>query len=212
MRVKYLIETINTSNATVVFDSPEIVARRLDAGVTTPIYFTCVDEKEKLLYERCKDKSNFVSHTPSIHLPDLSVHELVNIYECDGTGSLEITKDILSSFFSDDMSEDVVFVIYILLHEVGHWFQFANMSNKVEAFLSEDIELSKANFDKMQQAFIQRDERIRRGNSCPLTAKEKALFKQLSLEYREIPKEKDADKYALEHMEEAIVKYYDNLC
>ena len=81
MRVKYLIETINTSNVTVVFDSSEIVARKLGAGVTTPIYFTCVDEKEKLLYERCKDKSNFVSHTPSIHLPDLSVCELVNIFE-----------------------------------------------------------------------------------------------------------------------------------
>ena len=110
------------------------------------------------------------------------------------------------------MSEDVVFVIYIFLHEVGHWIQFANMSNKVEAFLNEDIELSKANFDKMQQAFIQRDERIRRGNSCPLTAKETALCKALSLEYREIPKEKDADKYALEHMKEAVVKYYNDLC
>ncbi|MFT9057037.1 MAG: hypothetical protein ABF449_10540, partial [Ethanoligenens sp.] len=142
----------------------------------------------------------------------LLVRELVEILECDGTSTLEITKDILSSFFSDDISEDVVIVMYIFLHEVGHWIQFAGMSNKVEAFSNEDIELSKAISNKMQQAVIQRNERKMRGNSCPLTAKEKALFKQLSLEYRKIPKEKDADKYALEHIKEAIVKFYNNPC
>lgn len=50
----------------------------------------------------------------------------------------------------------------------------------------------------------QRKERINRENKCKLTAREKNLFWQYMKEYRAIPKEKEADKFALSKMEEAL--------
>ena len=50
-----------------------------------------------------------------------------------------------------------------------------------------------------------RAKRIRNnGDSCLLTVNEKATFKKLSDEYRKIPKENNADDFALSQMEQAL--------
>ena len=45
-----------------------------------------------------------------------------------------------------------------------------------------------------------RQGRIDKGNQCKLTAKEKKLFEQYMKEYRNIPKENEADEFALSQM------------
>lgn len=85
MQVKDLIETINVFNANIIFDKPDDVKDDILAG-NSPLYFTPVEGKERKKYENITNKQQFRSTTAAIHVIDLSVRELVNIFECDGSG------------------------------------------------------------------------------------------------------------------------------
>lgn len=163
--------------------------------------------KERDKYERSSNKSRFVSTTAAIHIIDLDIRDLVSIFECDGTGIYQFTKEMIKPYYSNNISEDIVYVSYLFLHEVGHWTKFISMGKNIEQFINKDLQLAKENFEKVEQLKRQRQERINRGISCVLTANERKLFKQFMMEYRQIPKENEADKFALEHMESALDKY-----
>lgn len=64
-----------------------------------------------------------------------------------------------------------------------------------------DLSLEIENFNKVKALHKQREDRIKKGNSCRMTAKEKRMFREYMIEYRNIPKEKDADEFALNNME-----------
>ena len=205
MQIKDVVNILNTFNVNVVFDTRQDVVNRIIQGTSTLLYFTPIDGKEKIKYEKCKNKTDFISSTPTIHIPDLTIRELVNTFECDVGNTYDTTKQMISQFNSTDIPQDVVFVAFLFLHEVGHWVQFANMGNRVYEFVNTDIEVSKDNYEKMQKAQQKRAKRIRNnGDSCLLTVNEKATFKKLSDEYRKIPKEKNADDFALSQMEQAL--------
>ena len=101
-------------------------------------------------------------------------------------------------------SQDSSYITFVFLHEMGHWIQFNSLNKNVFDFIQKDLVLEKNNFDKMENLKKQRKERIDRGNKCKLTAREKKLFWQYMKEYRAIPKEKEADEFALSKMEEAL--------
>lgn len=206
MQVKDLIETINVFNANIIFDKPDAVKDEILAG-NSPLYFTPVEGKERKKYENITNKQEFKSTTAAIHVIDLSVRELVNIFECDGSGIYEFTNIIIEPYYNEKVSRDIVYVIFLFLHEIGHWMQFDNMNKRVSEFLNKDIELEKENFDKVAALKKQRQERICKGNTCILTAKEKRLFRKYMQEYRNIPKEKEADEFALSRMQMALDLY-----
>lgn len=198
-----LIKIINIYNTKVIFDDPKECQKRL-LNSEFIIYFTPVEGKERSKYEKSHNKK-MVSTTPAIHMPNLSVRELVNTYECDGTGVYDVTKEMIEPFLSEEISFDVVFTTFLFLHEVGHWMQFEEVNRNIFQYLSTDIDLEKDNFNKVSALIKQRAERIKKGiNNCVLTTNEKNLFHQYMLEYRNIPKEKDADLFALSNIRTAL--------
>lgn len=206
MNVKELIDIINLFQVHVIFDNPKDSVDRLMAG-GSPLYFTPIEGKERKKYEQSSNKSEIISTTDAIHVIDLDIRKLVNIFECDGTGIHELTKEKIRPYCSNNISEDIVYVAFLFLHEVGHWDQFICMSKNIERFINEDLQLEKEIFEKNQQLGKQQKERIKKGSSCILTTNERKLFEQYMLEYREIPKEKYADKFALKNMEVVLDKY-----
>ena len=205
MQVKDLISTINIFNAKIIYDKPEEVMVRIMSG-ESPLYFIPVEGKERKKYE-ADSNEEFTSTTAAIHIIDLSVEGLVNIFECDGTGIHQFTKQMIEPYCNEEIQRDIVYVVFLFLHEVGHWIQFEKMNKKVTQFLTKDAELEKENFDKVCSLMKQQQERINRGNPCGLTVKERRLFEQYMYEYRNIPKEKEADEFALSKMREVLNLY-----
>lgn len=163
--------------------------------------------KEKKRFENIRNNQKFTSTTAAIHIIDLSVEDLVDIFECDGTGIYQLTNNIIEPYCNEGIQRNIIYVVFLFLHEIGHWVQFEKMDRKVAQFLCMDVELDKENFDKVNALKKQRQERINKGNKCILTVKEKGLFKQYMQEYRNIPKEKEADEFALSKMQ-MILKLY----
>lgn len=209
MQLKELINVINTYDAKIIFDKPEDVGKRIMEG-NSPLYFTPVDGREKTKFENMKDKHDFTSTSAAIHIIDLSIEELVNIFECDSTGIHEFTNKIIEPYCDGKIEKNIVYTTFVFLHEIGHWTQFEKMDRKVSDFIEKDYELEKENFDKMSALSRQCEERIAKGSQCALTVKEKRLFEQYMKEYRNIPKEKEADEFALSQMETSLKLYIDS--
>lgn len=206
MQVKDLIKIINVFDANIIFDVPKDVAQYISAG-RSPLYFTPVEGKERKQYENQKNNQEFRSTTAAIHIIDLSVRELVNTFECDGTGIHAFTSKVIEPYCNAGIPRDVVFTVFLFLHEIGHWMQFVNVDKKVAQFLNQDLELEKENFDKLNAVKMQRQERMKRGNKCNLTFNERKLLEQYMQEYRNIPKEKDADEFAVSKMPTVLELY-----
>jgi len=205
MQMRELINTINAYNAKIIFYNKTDLDDKLKEGL--PIYFTPVEGKELKKYRNIKEKKDFISTTASIYIPDLSIEEFVNLFKCYGMGLYEFTNNIIKLYCNKGIDNNIVFSIFVFLHEVGHWKQFERMGRNVSTFKSRDYELSEENFNKMTSLSEKRNERIAKGNTCILTAKEKKLFNQYMTEYRNIPKEKEADEFALSQIESALKLY-----
>lgn len=210
MQVKDLIKIVNVFDANIIFDKPEDVTNNLLAG-RTPVYFAAIEGTEQRKYENLRNKQEFRSTTAAIHISDLSVRGLVNIFECDATGMHEFTKKAIEPYLNEGISMDVVYVIFLFLHEVGHWMQLYNMDRNVFKYANEDLELEKENSDKVNFLKKQQQERIKRGSECILTYNEKKLFEQYMKEYRCLPKEKDADEFALSKIQTVLELYKNSL-
>ena len=196
MQVKELISEINSFDVKVVFDEPKYVAERLTKGEYI-LYFTPVDGKERKKYIHLKNKEGFKSTTAAIHIPDLSIEHLIDVYKSDVSGIYEFTKELLQEYCDNEINNDIIYTIYLFLHEVGHWIQFCNVQKDIERYIHMDEEITKANFEKMSLVNAKRADRLNKGGECLLTAKEKRLYKECMEEYREIPKEKAADQFAI---------------
>jgi hypothetical protein len=205
MQMRELINTINDYNAKIIFYDKTDLVDKLKEGLS--IYFTPVEGKELKKYMNIKGKKDFISTTASIHIPDLSIEEFVDIFKCYGMGLYEFTNNIIKPYCNNGIDNNIVFSTFVFLHEVGHWNQFKSMGRNVSTFESRDYELSKENFNKMKSLIEEYNERIAKGNTCILTAKEKKLSNQYMTEYRNIPKEKEADEFALSQIESALKLY-----
>jgi len=211
MKVSELISIINTYGVKVAFDNPEMIANNLREGQV--MYFAPLAGYEIKKYKRSKHQERFISKTAIIHIPDLTIEDLINVFECDGTGIHEITRTIIKPYYNKAIPTNIVFVSFLFLHEVGHWMQFKEMGNNVYAFVNLDYETKRANFEK-QLSLKQRFLSFTEANN---TTEFKDLIDELHknmIEYRNIPCEKQADDFAHSHILDALnayQKYMNNL-
>ena len=204
MKIRELIDSINIFDVKVSFDDWKTM--QLNGDI---IYFTPVDGKERTKYERIYRKEKFVSTSACIHFPDLNVSDIIDIYKnCDGSGMYDFTCNLILEHCKNIVNMDEAFIVFIFLHEVGHWKQFNKLKCNVKLFEEMDMDLEKDNFNKMRELQEQRNERWKRGNTCIQTAKEKRLAEQYMREYRCIPKEKEADEFALTKIKDSLNLLY----
>lgn len=207
MTIRELIEKINIFDANITFVPLEEVRKKFSSGIATPLAFSCVEGKERKKYEKLGNKSDFESHSATIHIPDLTVDDMIEIFQCDAVGSYEITKKMIAPYLQDDIPENVIFVCFLFLHEVGHWMQFKELGCNVQKYTERYVELYRANHEKGNQIWASRDERMKRGITCLLTAREREALIQCQNEYRQIPSEKDADEFAVQHLLQILDVY-----
>lgn len=56
--------------------------------------------KERKRYEKMKNQHDFISTTAAIHIADLSIEHIIDLFECDGTGICEFTRNIIAPYLS----------------------------------------------------------------------------------------------------------------
>ena len=185
MNISEVIKIINTFNVNVIFDDLINVKEKILGGQSI-FYFTPIEGKEKRKYERMSDKSKFISSSSTIHIVDLDISNLFELFECDVTGIHEYTKNVIKPYCDMGVSEEIVYVIFLFLHEVGHYEE---------------------NLKKVEELQSRRRERIYKGSDCSLTYKERSELEKYMKEYREISKEKEADDFALKNIENVLSEY-----
>lgn len=208
MKVSELISVVNIYDVKISFDNPVEVANNLKTGQV--MFFSPLSGFELKKYTKARHPERFVSKSAVIHIPDLTIEDFINVFECDGTGIHEITRSIIKPYCEKGIPSDIVFVTFMFLHEVGHWMQFKEMGNYVHTFIMLDYEAKKANFEKqlnLKQQFLQYNTE---NNIDALKLIQTQLYNNMC-DYRNIPCEKWADDYAHSHMNDALRVYQEHM-
>ncbi len=196
MEIRDLINKANAFGVKVVYDNKETVKDRIMKGEHI-IYFVPVEGDERKKYERTSKKGEFASTSACIHLPDISITDIIDVCKnCDGSGIYDYTCEMIQDKCGTVKNMDDAFIVFMFLHEVGHWRHFDELECRVMRFIEEDKELEEEAFNNLINLEKQRKTRIEKGSTCVQTAKERKLAEQYMKEYRNIPKEKKADEFA----------------
>ena len=83
------IKKMNVKSDKISFDNPLEVANNLKTGQV--MFFSPLSGFELKKYTKARHPERFVSKSAVIHIPDLTIEDFINIFECDGTGIHEIT-------------------------------------------------------------------------------------------------------------------------
>lgn len=193
----------------IVFDSKKIATERFLQGKDL-IYFLVMDETEEERYERKYDKSSYKAKSPSIHIPDFTVDELLDVFKEDVTGAYDRTCHYLETVqMKSECPIELKFVLYIFLHEVGHWEQLKRVDGYVSKYIEDGIELAKENYEKsalLYQKIKENNLNLKDGEKPWISKSDMQELIRLEEEYRQIPKEADADNYAKKIMEEMDIE------
>lgn len=205
METKDLICSINNFEANIVFDKNR--SYREIANGQSPFFFTPVEKGERKRYEKSENKNEFTSTTAAIHIMDSSVEEIEKLFKLDDSGIYEYTCKMIRPYCKGVVDIKIGLVLFQFLHEVGHWNQFMSLDKNVAAYTTWNYEQEKNNYEKMRALKDSVLQRQAREKDNRLSAEERMLFRQYTEEYRNIPKEKEADEFALSYLKETIDKY-----
>lgn len=208
MQVKELIDTINKENVPVIYESADVVCEKILTGTLRFPVFSVFEGEERKEYEHCKNQGDFISHSACIHMPDIAVDEMAQIFKCNAYKDEDSTYgDMLQTiqpYLRANIPEDITVVCFAFLHEVGHYRHFESLGFRAKAYMDLDLSLYEEHNRKMNELDMARRERMERGITCLLTAREKATLAELNAEYRRIPNEARADEFALSHLPRAL--------
>lgn len=131
-----------------------------------------------------------------IHIKFNNVSRLVNEVKCNNFNEYDLIMELIDTKNkSKNISEEVIFCVFCILHEVGHIIHFkdSGLSSK------EYMEKYKMEYDIYECKKTQELDGITNGE------RDKVLKKYDKL-YREIEPEKRADMYALSEISKALNK------
>ncbi len=203
MRTKEIIEIINIYGINVVYVTLEKLHKRIsEINSSLPINFTPLNSKEKKMFDKSKDQENFISKKPEIQFLDCDSVELENFFKISDPDLYLHTLQEIEPFSQSNIQPDVIYTMYIFLHEIGHYKQFIRLGNKVHAYINQDSELREKNY---YDALNFHNSTQKHRSQYTLT--EEIYSKKLLKDYRNIPMEKDADEFALNNLEEALNLY-----
>lgn len=196
--INAVMEELNITHIPVVFDTLTVVNKGLLAFLSV-----IDDEAERKKYELLSDeeKKTYQTQSAKIYFPDLSVWDFIDMLKCDGSGLYDKTLDIARKIdMKTACNLNIRCVLFTFLHEVGHWFQLIRLG--VYEYINMDKELSEKNAKAILAICngIRRSPKNAGKKKISMDADDKKRLRQLQDEYREIPKEKEADKFAADKM------------
>ena len=209
------IKQLAMRDVKVVYDKKHIVASRLQRGLHIVFFNAIENEEERLRYEEIKGKpsiNRFKTKSPTIHIPDLHVWELLDIFKRDETGAYERTCAYLNTIkMKGSCPIEIKYILNIFLHEIGHWEQMKRLNWDVIKFTAMDINLEEAHNNEsmfLQQEMRKEISNIKLGEKPVISDGLMQKLVELEEGYRQIPKEADADNYARETLEKMDINRF----
>ena len=188
MRVRELIEKINIKNVPIYYYS--FNERNIPRFL---VYIDVLrDPKEIELYDSLSNKEDYISNSAALCFPDITLEEIIKFQKKfdPNTYNFKITK--ITSILGSDLnkeSKDLAFLIYLILHEFGHWDDFERMGKKPYLFINQDCEI--LNALNAKKNIMEKDFRM---------SKNKTVRNKWIKDYNEVPVEKKANDYAEKHL------------
>lgn len=108
--------------------------------------------------------------------------------------------------YCNDMTVAYVYISHMILHELEHYKQYLDRGKNVYSYINWCSEEEKDNALKHQNLMRKVQERIDHLISpFALNKCERMELEHIDKEYRNIPKEKEADSFAYSHMKQAMI-------
>lgn len=198
---------LGLQSVSITFDDMDETKRRMEARAHT-IYLNVMDnlaEQERYESKIEEAQEKYKTKSPVIHFPNLTVWQVIEIFKADVTGAYERTCEYLESIqMKGECPVELRFILNVFLHEVGHWKQLTNIDRHVKTYMEMDRELEEANHNESAKLSIKLGEMAvaQQSDTPKIPKKVMEELVRLEEEYRKIPKEADADKYAREVLQE----------
>lgn len=164
------------------------------------LYLLSIEKNKQNEYDKLTDeeKESYVSDSAKIYIPLINVDKLYDLYHkgvsCDYS---ETIKRIQKKVTVTPENEKVLFAVFLILHEFGHWHDFVEKEKKPffynlldENEYREAYELKKSIIEKLKGSSMSSYDDI-------------TLLKRYFNQYNSIPREKRANEYADEKLVEA---------
>lgn len=179
----------------------------------SPMNFSVLNADERKLYEISQNKETFTGTTESIVIYDVDVEDFYNFLIInDQSPTHDLVMKKLRKYCSD-IPAAYVYISHMLLHELGHYKQYLDREKKVYSYMNWCLEEERTNAIKHQILMNKVQNRINHFVP-PLTTlnkSERIELESIIKEYRNIPKEKEADSFSISHMEQAMATLSEKL-
>lgn len=156
------------------------------------VSFVCISGSERERYENLDEpnQKEFVSTSEYISIPMINLEKLYEIHHVgisyDYDGTLNMIKKVIAV---DKDNEKILFALFLILHEFGHWNDFVSKERKPYVY-TQDKEEKKEVYDFKKK--ILNDESLSYMSEYKIREKLRGYFNR----YNSVPSEKKANEYA----------------
>lgn len=157
------------------------------------VSFACISGSERERYENLDEpnQKEFVSTSEYISIPMINLEKLYEIYHVGITYDYDGTIDMIKKVIVVDKdNEKILFALFLILHEFGHWNDFVSKGRKPYAY-TQDKDEQKDVYDFKRK--ILNDESLCHMSEYKIREKMREYFNR----YNSVPGEKRANEYAL---------------
>ncbi len=179
---------------------------------TNPMAFSVLDANEEYLYEINQNKKTFTGSTESIIIYNVDVEVFYNfLINNDKSPTRDLVMKKLRKY-CNDIPVAYVYISHMILHELGHYKQYLDRGKNVYSFTNWCLKKEEANAKKHQILMTKIQQRINH-LIPPFTPNksERIKLERIAKEYRNIPKEKEADSFSYSHMKQAMATLSEKL-
>lgn len=208
MKIKELFGIICPEEYKNITIETEDIINSEDINGKLTMAFSVLNEEERGVYEASVNKQDFIGSSESIKVYNVEVGKFYClIKDKDDSGLYNIVMKKLQKYCNTTISAAYVLVTHMLLHELGHYQQYIERNKNVYDYTSWNEKEERENYYKRVELNKQIQDRIDK-KILPYSPNkyERIQLMKLNKEYRNIPKEREADKFAYARMEEAIRK------
>lgn len=163
------------------------------SGQNSILFFKCVSEEERAIYENLteEEKKEFVSNSAYISILLINVEELYELYHTGISCDYEVTISMIKEHVPVNKdNEKILFAVFVILHEFGHWIDFKSKDKK-PYLCTQDEKDKKEVYDLKVK--ILNDESLREKSDYKIRKELKDWVNRYNL----VPSEKRANDYAI---------------
>ena len=157
------------------------------------VSFVCVSDFERKMYENL-DESNqkeFISKSEYICIQVMNIEKLYKMYHVgisyDYIGTINMIRKVVAV---DKDNEKLLFALFLILHEFGHWNDFVSKGRKPYVYTQDKEERKKLYDFKLK---ILNDESLYYLSQYKVKERVREYFNR----YNSLPSEKSANEYAI---------------